>query len=215
MRPHETDRDGRDARGARTRRALLAAAKTRFARDGGRRASVRAVARAARVHPALVAYHFGGKRALYRAVIEEAMERLRSDVLAAVGGARGPRDAAKRALAAYHDHLERDPEVPRLIQRGLMEGDPDVLGIVARSLAPLVEASRSLPLTTGRLGAPRDVFLSFFGAAVAPFLYGPLLARLFGEDPLSHAALARRRQHLEALAELSLSAILRRPGRRA
>ena len=50
---------------AKTRSAILQAARTRFAAEGFDRATVRAIARDASVDPALVIRHFGSKQALF------------------------------------------------------------------------------------------------------------------------------------------------------
>ncbi|MEP5763454.1 MAG: CerR family C-terminal domain-containing protein [Halieaceae bacterium] len=57
-------------RGNQTRDSLLAAALQVFGRDGFHAASTRAIADAAGVNQALIAYHFGGKEGLYLAVFE-------------------------------------------------------------------------------------------------------------------------------------------------
>ena len=67
--PHERPRS-REERGDRTAQALLAAGRTAFSVVGYAAASVRDIARAAGVNPALVRYHFGSKEGLYRQVIE-------------------------------------------------------------------------------------------------------------------------------------------------
>src|SRR5687768_4115179 len=98
--------DGREARGDRTAQLLLAAARTAFADRGHAGASVRDIATAAGVNPALVGYHFGGKDGLYRRVLDDAMSALRDRMAASIVGATDGRDAARRAMGAYLDHLE-------------------------------------------------------------------------------------------------------------
>lgn len=61
---------GRRPGGADTRGEILGAARTLFAARGFERASVRAVAREARVDPALVLHYFGTKEKLFVAAIE-------------------------------------------------------------------------------------------------------------------------------------------------
>lgn len=57
-------------RGDQTRETLVRAAMEIFGRDGFHAASTRAIAEAAGVNQALIAYHFGGKEGLYLAVFE-------------------------------------------------------------------------------------------------------------------------------------------------
>lgn len=60
--------DGSAGRGDNTREALIAASIGIFSRNGFHAASTRAIAEAANVNQALIAYHFGGKQGLYEAV---------------------------------------------------------------------------------------------------------------------------------------------------
>jgi AcrR family transcriptional regulator len=67
-------------RGDATRDALVRAAVDIFGRDGFAATGTRAVAEAAGVNQALIAYHFGGKAGLYIAAIEYIVERIREHV---------------------------------------------------------------------------------------------------------------------------------------
>ncbi len=199
--------DGRAERGEATAAALLDAARTAFSEHGFAGASVRTIAAAAGVNPALVRYHFGSKAELFAAVIDEAMTALRSRLLVALAEPADLRGRAKNVLDAYIDHLEAQPEFPRLVQRGVLDGDPRVLELARDHLKPLVDLLdpdwlRTTPLAS--LGTPYDVVLTLFGAAVAPFLYAPLLNEAFGEDPLSKDALRSRRAHLAAVIDVAL-----------
>ncbi|WP_437050359.1 TetR family transcriptional regulator [Streptomyces sp. enrichment culture] len=53
-----------------TRESLVSAARTLFLERGYRRTTLRAVARAAGVDPALIAYHFGSKKGLFADVMQ-------------------------------------------------------------------------------------------------------------------------------------------------
>jgi len=68
------------ARGDATRDALIRAAVDIFGRDGFNATSTRALAEAAGVNQALIAYHFGGKAGLYRAAIEFIVERVHEHI---------------------------------------------------------------------------------------------------------------------------------------
>jgi AcrR family transcriptional regulator len=63
-------RTGRRAGSSGSREAILAAARDRFAQEGYDGATVRGIAAAAGVDPALVRHYFGGKEQLFVAVLE-------------------------------------------------------------------------------------------------------------------------------------------------
>ncbi|MBA3548929.1 MAG: helix-turn-helix transcriptional regulator [Nannocystis sp.] len=202
--------DGREERGDRTATALLAAARSAFSRVGYAAASVRDIARAAGVNPALVRYHFGSKEGLYRQVIDAAMSGLRARLLTAFQQTGTPRERINRVIGAYIEHLAQERDFPRLIQRALLNNDPHLRRVAHEYLHPLVDILRPFVgrRSTTPLGNLEEIIVSVFGAIIAPFLYEPLLADLFRRDVLSPAALKRRRRHIEALVELTLAQIL-------
>lgn len=67
-------------RGDTTREALILAAVEIFGRDGFAATGTRAVADAAGVNQALIAYHFGGKSGLYLAAIGYIVDRVRERI---------------------------------------------------------------------------------------------------------------------------------------
>jgi AcrR family transcriptional regulator len=201
----ERTADRRRRQGEKTRRALLRAARAPFAREGYAKASVRRIARAAGAHPALLTYHFGTKRKLYREVLRDALGALGERILSEAAAAETPAAAAERALSAYLDHLAADPAFPQLVLRAVLDGEREVTDVLERMLSPLVAAGQELEVARAS-GDAREALVSFFGAAVAPYLYAPLLERLTGEDPTSPAATTRRRRHLSRLVSLYLDA---------
>jgi AcrR family transcriptional regulator len=88
-----------------TRAAILAAARTQFADNGFDAASVRAIAGAAGVDPALVLHYFGSKAALFTAAMEFPFrpEEIAERVLD------GPRDEIGRRLARFFLSNWEDP----------------------------------------------------------------------------------------------------------
>ncbi|MEE4164007.1 MAG: CerR family C-terminal domain-containing protein [Woeseiaceae bacterium] len=83
-------------RGDTRREALIQAAVDIFGRDGFAATGTRAVADAAGVNQALIAYHFGGKSGLYLAAIDHIVDRVRERVdplLADIDAELGDRDA--------------------------------------------------------------------------------------------------------------------------
>src|ERR671915_1537225 len=90
-------RPGRRPGDTNTRETILAAARTQFADSGFDAASVRAIARAADVDPALVLHYFGSKAALFAAALEIPFEP--EEVVQRVLD--GPRSQLGRRLALF------------------------------------------------------------------------------------------------------------------
>lgn len=86
MSAHQS-KDGRTSRSEQTRAALLAAAAEAFADKGYGGTRLSTIYRAAGANAAAISYHFGGKRALYDAVLAESGERFNRlfDELVATG----------------------------------------------------------------------------------------------------------------------------------
>jgi TetR/AcrR family transcriptional regulator len=102
------------AEAADIRMAILDAAELLFARQGYAATSVRAIAEAVEVTPAMVHYYFGNKLALLRQVLERTLEPL----AAAIGKMR----VASQAPAADIAHLllrtfSEHPSLPVLVAR--------------------------------------------------------------------------------------------------
>jgi AcrR family transcriptional regulator len=185
---HEIALNSGSVEGVRER--ILAAARAELASHGLGASSVRTIARAAGVTPAMINYYFGGKRALYDSVVDEAQARLHARLAEAL--ACGP--SAPRLAAAYFDFLAEDRQLQRLLLREVLDGNGE-------RFPELVRPLRELLVT--HFGADEAVVqsaLSLFGAIAGYFVYAPVLGELLGVDPLSPAALACRRRHIVELA---------------
>ena len=113
----------REEHAARTRRALLRAARKLFVKRGYAGTSVDNVAEAARVTRGALYHHFSGKKELFQAVFEELDQQLLD---AARAAAARERDPWKKTLAAVDVFFEAclDPA----LQRIAFQEAPIVLG---------------------------------------------------------------------------------------
>ncbi|WP_322779847.1 TetR family transcriptional regulator [Frankia sp. Cas4] len=112
----DTPHLGRAERRARTRAAILAAARTVFGECGYQGATIRAVAGRADVDPALVMQHFGSKEALFIAAAE--IELGIDDALP------GPiDDLGERLLCTLLERLESAPEATVSMLRSMLTHD--------------------------------------------------------------------------------------------
>jgi AcrR family transcriptional regulator len=98
-------RPGRRPGDNRTRAAILAAARTQFAELGYDAASVRGIARAADVDPALVLHYFGSKAALFKEALAFPFEA--GEVVERI--VNGPRSQLGRRLVQFFLSIWDDP----------------------------------------------------------------------------------------------------------
>lgn len=176
----------RDA--AATREALLHAGAVMFAESGFDGVRVDALARRAGVNKAMISYHFGGKRGLYRAVLRSAFEELQAG-LGDVDQAKG----AEARLAALIDVFarvatQRRPNFPAMLLREALGGGTELyeslpyVAEVARRIASIVEDGR-------RAGSFRRVdpvltHLSLIGALAFFFATAPARRRAQADGKL-------------------------------
>jgi AcrR family transcriptional regulator len=183
-----------DFRGVKER--VLAAGRAEFACTGLAAASVRAIGERAGVTPAMINYYFGGKRALYDAVVAEAQGRLFERISAAV--AAGERAGlGPRLAAAYFDFLSEDQELQRLLLREVLDQGDSTRALAQRYVQPL---RAIFDANFGTNDEALHLAISLFGAVAGYFLYEPVLGAFLGADPYAPETLERRRRHIIQLA---------------
>jgi AcrR family transcriptional regulator len=125
-------RSGRRPGASSTREAVAAAARRQFAELGYDRATIRGIAAAAGVDPALVIRFFGSKDALFRAVMD--LPPAVSETIARL--ADGPRDTVGRRLAEVVVAALENPET-RLVVVGRIRSatsHPDAAALVRETV---------------------------------------------------------------------------------
>lgn len=176
---------GRRAGSADSRHALLAAARAEFAKHGFRGTTVRRIADKAGVTPAMVHYHFGDKRGLYLAMLEETAGPLllQLEGLAAAGGS----GSLCEALHGYMQRLRDTPELPALLMRDVLAADGAMRETFIRDIATRgAGAMRRIlqrDLDAGILRDdldPRLALLSLISMAVFPFIARPVAEKVLG-----------------------------------
>jgi len=184
-------RPGRPPRSAapadEVRARLLRVAQQLFAERGYAAVSVRALARAAHVSPAMIAYYFRDKAGLLDAVVDEVLERLIAQLGELAAEAPTGGDAAERFIRLYVATLGREPWLPSFIVREVLAGDPARRARFAARfparLAPLVLPVLAREVASGRLRAGLDpalTLLSALGLCAFPFVAEPLLGPILG-----------------------------------
>ena len=101
-------RPGRRPGANETREAILAAAREAFAAQGYEKATIRGIARAAGVDPALVHHFYGPKEEVFRAAVGDVLAPVAEAVRGAGQGA-DPAEAGARVASALIALWEREP----------------------------------------------------------------------------------------------------------
>ncbi|GAB3673574.1 TetR/AcrR family transcriptional regulator [Actinocorallia lasiicapitis] len=121
------------------RQRIIAAATHLFADRGYAGASTRLIAEAAGLNIATVAYHAGGKRELYLAVMEHAHRLEREALEAALTGFTADTAGIHRLVDRYLDFCVGHPEVPALWMRRWLSDAADVADLERLYARPLLD----------------------------------------------------------------------------
>jgi AcrR family transcriptional regulator len=172
--------------GEETRKALLAASRRLFGLRGFDGTSIRAITRMAGANLGAVTYHFGSKRALYGAVLEDGLRPLAERVAAAAQSDGTGRERMLRVVEAYFAHLESRPDLPRLLLQEVAAGKtpPEVVVEIIQGVAGTIARLQREGVADGsvRSGHPYLAALSVVSQPVFFTLVGPLLHVVAGID---------------------------------
>ena len=162
-----------------------------FAERGYAEVTVRQIASAAGVSPALVIHHYGSKESL-RARIEERIAAVVESMLADL--ARLPEEGGSTSVAElFTDRLEREPGMAGYVRRLLADGGPAGIALFERLYQVTVAGMQALEqagvIRPSRDEAVRSAFL--LSNDLAMLLFRPHLSEVVGIDPLSRDGLVR------------------------
>jgi TetR/AcrR family transcriptional regulator, regulator of cefoperazone and chloramphenicol sensitivity len=177
----------RSVDGVTARARIRDAAIELFGRDGFERTTVRAVARAAEVSPALVVHHFGSKEGLRADCDEHLLRRIREGKTEALTGESPP------SLESYLATVEDSGPLLRYLARTLQEAGPAAghifTGLVEDTVDYLAASEATGVVRPTQDARARATALVSWG--LSHLLLGPLIAQSFGEEYDEPAALAR------------------------
>jgi AcrR family transcriptional regulator len=123
-----------------TRDALLAAATQLFAERGYEGVPVRAIARKAGVNNAMISYHFGGKRQLYREIVRATFSEIVARVERLGQSPRPAADLLREFIAMLGEEATRQhPYFPTMFLREVLTGgkhlEPGMIDMPVRVMA--------------------------------------------------------------------------------
>lgn len=198
----------RDA--AKTRARILLQSTKLFAKKGFAGTSISDIVKATGNNKRMVYHYFGDKKGLYRAVFLQQWEELKEwfdrafqkRIEAAGQRPIDTREAVSEALSIYFDFIASHQDFVRLMMWEGLEG-----GEISRSIWKEIRRPLYVQMTflitqaqeEGKLDPnldPAHLVVTFLGAISFYFGYAASLGDMFGEDPLTPQALAKRKDQL-------------------
>lgn len=115
-----------------TRNAILVAARERFAADGYDRATIRAIAKAAKIDPSMVMRYYGSKEGLYAAALD-------IDLRLPDPTALDPQDVGRMLVGHFLDRWEENDALSAMLRVGATHqaGADRLQGVFRDQLLPL------------------------------------------------------------------------------
>jgi AcrR family transcriptional regulator len=200
---------GRPRIPAGSREALLAAGTELFAERGFDGVSVQAIARKAGVNPAMISYHFGGKRKLYLAIVNSTFAEIVATVESLAASPRPAPELLRELIAAVGETVtRRHPYFCTMMLREVLAGgkhlEAELIDKPVRLLAAVQRiVARGVREGTFRPVDPLLTHLSLVGSlvfffATARFRERVLADRRLALEPPDASAYVRHIQDLVA-----------------
>lgn len=195
-----------------TREQLMTAASQLFAQHGFDGVSSDEIAQAAGVNKAMINYHFGGKEALYEAILGEVLGRA-TQILSELRDAPLPADEKLGLFVEGYSRLAGErPALPAMMLREVMSGGrfvgprllPAFIGVFA-CVRAVVE--QGIAEGTFRPVNPLLTHLTIVGSLTFYFSTAPFRERMVAEGRLPVAAPSTQEfiDHMKALLKSGLS----------
>jgi TetR/AcrR family transcriptional regulator len=162
-----------------SRERLLRAAAAEFAARGYAGANVDRIARAARLNKAMIYYHFRGKAALYREILNDMFGAVRASVAAVAASDAAPADKMRRYVEAIAAEAAARPHFPPIWLREIAEGGEHLDRVSVRYMRDVLGVLRAILDEGVRLGRFQAVNpLVLHGGIVAPLMFFFATARV-------------------------------------
>jgi AcrR family transcriptional regulator len=193
------------------RERLLDAATGLAIERGFDATGIREIAERAGVSSGMIAYYFGGRRGLYEAMFDRALDRLRTRIAEAIDPVGSRRDPIEALMRLHASALAADPWIPQLLAREVLAregGLRDRFRERAGELLDLIGRAVEEAIETGALRSDLDpalCVLTLGSLSAFPFLIAPVLGDRLGIS-LDEASRERLLEHHLALIERGMRA---------
>jgi AcrR family transcriptional regulator len=177
----------RKERQAQTRRDLIAAAATVFARRGYHKATIEEIAAEAGMTSGAIYSNFDGKEELFLAIADDQVESRVAEIEAVADAAEGKGDPGLEAADQFRAFLESDPDWPLLFYEfwSVSVRDPDLQGELAKRRDAIRDAlADTLERVATELGFELRFPAPALATAIAASLNGLAFERAADPDAL-------------------------------
>lgn len=193
-----------------TRREILNAADTLFAKDGFDATSIRDIAELTGLNKSLVHYHYKSKEDLLVSLLDHYYEKLFQTLREALQQQGSFKERVMGLVIRYGDFLAQNNNFSRIVQREA--GGGKHAARIRTHMLPFFKMGVALiqqayPHTRSGAMAAEQLLISIYGMIVTYFSYTEVLEPLIGPDPLSAASLSQRKRHLEQVLNLLFDAL--------
>lgn len=193
-----------------TRREILNAADTLFAREGFDATSIRDIAQLTGLNKSLVHYHYKNKEDLLVNLLDQYYAKLFQSLQEALLEPGSFKERVLNLVNRYGDFLAQNKNFSRIFQREAAGGKhvsrirTHMLPFFNMGVAMLQQA---YPCTHSGPMAAEHLLVSIYGMIVTYFSYSEVLEPLFGPESMSEASLNQRKIHLQHVLNLIFYAL--------
>jgi TetR/AcrR family transcriptional regulator len=151
---------------------VFAAAAAEFAARGYAGANVDRIARAAGLNKAMIYYHFKSKAVLYRAILRDMFDAVRTRVAQIAASDAPPEDKIRSYVAALVEAADARPHFPPIWLREIAEGGEHVDQATFEYIRGVLAALRAIVADGRRRGRFKPVSpLLLQGGIIAPLMF--------------------------------------------
>jgi AcrR family transcriptional regulator len=187
-----------------TRRNIVEVATREFAQKGYGGARVDAIAARTRTSKRMIYYYFGGKEALYLAVLEEAYGGIRRSEATLELDSLPPDEALRRLIGFTFDYYQEHPEFVRLVMNeNIMDGVHMARSrAIGRLNVTVIDALRRIVARGQADGLfrrdidPIELHMSISALGIFHVANRATFSTIFRRDMASPGALKRRRREV-------------------
>ena len=199
-----------------TKARILEAAGNVFARKGFEAGTVREICQLAEVNLAAINYHFGDKRRLHRAVLENLIREFRLRFEQALTRAATPRQRILAFVNAYFDFRANQPRYPQIMMWLMMSEPAEARWLARTHIVPghrLLQRMIQDGIARGefRRVDPKQTVITLIGMIGFYFSSSVVHSEILGKNAFSPKAVAERKRAVVDFLEHGLFLPEKRP----